>query len=70
MDTSVGGPTVAGVCYAGCAAAVCSCFISAGFVYGTLPITIISAIPTLKSCITSFSACEAACMAMLAAPTP
>lgn len=70
MDTSVGGPTVAGVCYAGCAAAVCACFISAGFIYGTVPLTFITTVPALKTCLTGFSACEAACMAMLVAPTP
>ena len=64
------GPIGAGICYAGCAAVTVACFAAAGFTFGTVPGAQIAAVPALAACNTAFGVCEAACVAMLLAPTP
>lgn len=70
MSSVYCGPIASTVCYAGCAAAVCVCFAAAGFTFGTVPGAVIAATPALAACNGAFSACMAACMGMLVAPTP
>lgn len=69
-NVSSAGPIGAGICYAGCAGVTVACFSAAGFTFGTVPGAQIAAVPALAACNSAFAACEAACMAMLLAPTP
>ena len=70
VNVSTAGPIGAGICYAGCAGVTVACFSAAGFTFGTVPGAQIAAVPALAACNSAFAACEAACMAMLIAPTP
>lgn len=70
ISNSYAGPIGAGICYAGCAAVTVACFAAAGFTFGTVPGAVIAATPALAACNTAFGVCEAACVAMLVAPTP
>lgn len=64
------GPVASGICYAGCAAVTVACFSAAGFVFGTVPGTVIAATPALAACNSAFAICEASCMTALFLPTP
>lgn len=50
-------------CYAVCGTTMAACVTAAGFIHGTLPGTLIAAVPALSTCNAQFAACEAACMA-------
>lgn len=48
---------------------VVACFAAAGFTFGTVPGSIISATPALAACNSAFAACESACMVAFFIPT-
>ena len=70
LNMCAAGPIGVGICYAGCAGLTVACFSAAGFTFGKVDGTEIVAVPALAACNSAFAACEAACMAMLVAPTP
>lgn len=63
------GPITYAACQAVCAAAVCACYASAGFVFGTVTAGVGTPAAVL-ACNAAFSQCSAACAAMLLVPAP
>jgi hypothetical protein len=61
------GPAAYGVCQAGCAAVVMTCYSAAGFTWGATMGA--SAPASVMACNLAFGKCQAACAAVLLAPT-
>uniref|UniRef100_A0A914GT38 Uncharacterized protein n=1 Tax=Globodera rostochiensis TaxID=31243 RepID=A0A914GT38_GLORO len=68
VQLSNGGPIAYGVCQAGCAALVVTCYTAAGAVFGTVTAGAATA-PALLACNVAFGKCQAACWAALMLPT-
>lgn len=64
-----GGPTAAGVCYAGCAAVVVACYAAAGAVFGTVTAGV-GTPAAIIACNSAFGTCQGACMVAFFMPTP
>lgn len=62
------GPIAYGLCQAGCATAVVTCYSTAGFVFGT--VLAVAAPPAIVACNLAQGSCYAACAALAFAPTP
>lgn len=62
------GPIGYGICQAGCASVVATCYAAAGYTWGaTLGAT---ASASIIACNSAFGTCQAACAAVLLGPTP
>ncbi|KAL3070285.1 hypothetical protein niasHS_016112 [Heterodera schachtii] len=69
VANSHAGPAAYGVCQAGCAALVVTCYVAAGATFGT--VTAGAGTPAIiLGCNSAFGTCQAACWAALFAPTP
>ncbi|KAI3410909.1 hypothetical protein GPALN_002991 [Globodera pallida] len=68
VHLSNGGPMAYGICQAGCAALVVTCYTAAGAVFGTVTAGVATA-PALLGCNVAFGKCQAACWAALMLPT-
>ena len=65
--TASAGPVGYGICQAGCSTVVMACYSAAGFTWGA---TLGASAPaTIIACNTAFGSCQAACAAVLLAPT-
>jgi hypothetical protein len=68
LHTATAGPTAYGICQTGCSAVTMACYTAGGFTWGaTLGAT---APTTIVGCNTAFGTFQAACAAVLLAPTP
>lgn len=69
VNSALGGPAAAGVCYAGCSAVVVACYAAAGFTFGTVTAGV-GTPAAIIACNSAFGICESACVAALLMPTP
>lgn len=68
IDSVAAGPIGYGICQAGCSTVVVACYAAAGFTWGP---TLGASVPaSILACNAVFGACQAACVAVLLAPTP
>ena len=68
VEPATPSPLGVGICQAGCAGLVTTCFTVAGFTFGTVPGAVIAATPALAACNTAFGLCYKACFLVALAP--
>jgi len=64
------GPLVGAFVWMGCVLAATGCYAAAGFVFGTVPIAVVGAVPALAACAATFATCTGAAVTIIATPTP